>query len=97
VTPAPDDEMILESALAAKAGFIVTGDKKDLLRFRQLHGNPIVSPAEFPRQFACNKLDYGAVADLHRRASNARPPKAASPRIEGSGTSKRPGEIMAEI
>ena len=48
-TPDSDDEMILECALAAEAGFIVTGDKKHLLRLRQFQGIPIVSPAEFLR------------------------------------------------
>jgi len=51
-TPDPDDEMILECALAAEADFIVSGDKKHLLLLRQFQGIPIVSPAEFLRQLA---------------------------------------------
>ena len=51
-TPDPDDEMILECALAAEAGFIVSGDKKHLLALRQFQGIPIVSPAEFLRRLA---------------------------------------------
>ncbi len=51
-TPDPDDEMILECALAAEADFIVSGDKKHLLVLRQFQGIPIVSPAEFMRQLA---------------------------------------------
>ncbi len=51
-TPDPDDEMILECALAAEADFIVSGDKKHLLVLRQYQGIPIVSPAEFLRQLA---------------------------------------------
>ena len=51
-TPDPDDEMILECALAAEADFIVSGDKKHLLMLRQYQGIPIVSPAEFLRQLA---------------------------------------------
>jgi putative PIN family toxin of toxin-antitoxin system len=49
-TPDPDDEMILECALAAEADFIVSGDKKHLLPLREFQGIPIVSPAEFLRR-----------------------------------------------
>lgn len=49
-TPDPDDEMILECALAAEADFIVSGDKKHLLALRQFQGIPIISPAEFLRR-----------------------------------------------
>lgn len=49
-TADPDDEMILECALAAEADFIVSGDKKHLLVLRQFQGIPIVSPAEFLRR-----------------------------------------------
>ncbi len=49
-TPDPDDEMILECALAVEADFIVSGDKKHLLALRQFQGIPIVSPAEFLRR-----------------------------------------------
>ena len=51
-TPDPDDEMILECAVAGEADFIVSGDKKHLLVLRQYQGIPIVSPAEFLRQLA---------------------------------------------
>jgi len=51
-TPDPDDEMILECALASEADFIVSGDKKHLLALRQFEGIPIVSPAEFLRWLA---------------------------------------------
>jgi uncharacterized protein len=50
-TPDPDDEMILECALAAEADYIVSGDKKHLLPLRQFRGILIVSPADFLRQF----------------------------------------------
>ena len=53
-TPDPDDEMILECALAAEADFIVSGDKRHLLALRQYQGIPIVSPAEFLRRLAQN-------------------------------------------
>jgi putative PIN family toxin of toxin-antitoxin system len=48
----PDDEMILECALAAEADFIVSGDKKHLLALRQYQGIPIISPADFLRRLA---------------------------------------------
>lgn len=49
-TPDPDDEMILECALAAEADCIVSGDKKHLLALRRFRGIPIVSPSEFLRR-----------------------------------------------
>jgi len=49
-TPDPDDEMILECALAAEADYIVSGDKKHLLPLRRFRGFPIVSPSEFLRR-----------------------------------------------
>jgi len=48
----PDDEMILECALAAEADFIVTGDKKHLLPLRQFGEILIVSPSDFLRLLA---------------------------------------------
>lgn len=53
-TSDPDDEMVLECALAAEADFIVTGDKKHLLPLRQFRNIPIVSPAEFLRHLAAS-------------------------------------------
>lgn len=49
-TADPDDEMVLECALAGEADFIVTGDKKHLLPLRQFRDIPIVNPAEFLRR-----------------------------------------------
>ena len=49
-TPDPDDEMVLECALAAEADGIVSGDKKHLLPLRQFRGIPIVSPSDFLRR-----------------------------------------------
>ena len=46
-TTDPDDEMVLECALAAEADCIVTGDKKHLLPLKQFREIAIVSPAEF--------------------------------------------------
>ena len=51
-TPDPDDEMILECALAAEADFIVSGDKKHLLALRQFRDIPIVNSAEFLRRLS---------------------------------------------
>ena len=50
VTTDPDDEMILECALAAEADYIVSGDKKHLLALRQFRGIPIISPSDFLRR-----------------------------------------------
>jgi len=51
-TPDPDDEMILECALAAEVDYIVSGDKKHLLPLRRFRGIPIVSPSEFLRRLS---------------------------------------------
>lgn len=48
-TPDPDDEMILECALAGEADYIVTGDKKHLQALREFQNIRIVSPTEFVR------------------------------------------------
>ncbi len=48
-TPDPDDEMVLECALAGEADFIVTGDKKHLLPLREFRGTRIISPSDFLR------------------------------------------------
>ena len=48
-TPDPNDEMILECALAAEADAIVSGDKKHLLPLRKFQGIPILSPADLLR------------------------------------------------
>jgi uncharacterized protein len=45
--PDPDDEMVLECALAAEAAFIVSGDKRHLLALREFRGTRIVSCAAF--------------------------------------------------
>jgi putative PIN family toxin of toxin-antitoxin system len=48
--PDPDDEIILECALAAEADYIVSGDKRHLLALRQFRGILIISPADFLRR-----------------------------------------------
>ena len=42
----PDDNMLLECALAAQADFLVTGDE-DLLLLREFESTRIVTPAQF--------------------------------------------------
>ena len=48
-TPDPNDEMILECAIAAEAEAIVSGDKKHLLSLRKFRDIPILSPSDFLR------------------------------------------------
>ena len=49
-TADPDDEKILEAALAAEVDCIVSGDKKHLLSLKEYEGIPILSPTEFLRR-----------------------------------------------
>jgi hypothetical protein len=42
----PDDNRVLEAAVAGEADYIVTGDD-DLLRLREVHGTRICTPAQF--------------------------------------------------
>ena len=49
-TPDPNDEMVLECALAGEADVIVSGDKKHLLQLRKFRGIPILSPSDFLRR-----------------------------------------------
>lgn len=48
-TSDPNDEMILECALAGEADAIVTGDKRHLLPLRRFQGIPILCPSDFIR------------------------------------------------
>lgn len=41
------DNRVLEAALAGKADYIVTGDKRHLLPLKKFRGIPIISPREF--------------------------------------------------
>jgi putative PIN family toxin of toxin-antitoxin system len=43
----PDDDKVIECAVAAAASHIVSGDRKDLLPLKSYQGIEIVSPAEF--------------------------------------------------
>ena len=49
-TPDPNDEMVLECALAAEADVIVSGDKKHLLLLGKFRGIAIINPSEFLRR-----------------------------------------------
>ena len=46
-TPDPDDEMVLECALAAEANYLVSGDKKHLLPLREFRGIKIITADAF--------------------------------------------------
>lgn len=46
-TPDPDDELVLECALAADADYLVSGDKRHLLPLVRIRGVRIVDPATF--------------------------------------------------
>lgn len=43
------DNMVLEAAIAAKADFIISGDKKHLLSLKEFEGIKIISAADFIR------------------------------------------------
>jgi uncharacterized protein len=45
----PDDEMFIECAAAARADYLVTGDKGHLLSLKQAAGVPIVAASDFLR------------------------------------------------
>lgn len=47
ITQDPSDNIILEAALAAKADYIISGDKKHLLPLKTFQHIPIVSATEF--------------------------------------------------
>lgn len=48
-TADPDDEMFIECAVAARADYLVTGDKGHLLKLKQALGVPIVAASDFLR------------------------------------------------
>ena len=47
VTADPDDEMFIECAVAARADYLMTGDKGHLLALKQAGGVPIVAASKF--------------------------------------------------
>ena len=48
-TADPDDEIFIECAVAARADYLVTGDKGHLLKLKRAHDIPIVSASDFLR------------------------------------------------
>lgn len=48
-TADPDDEMFVECAVAARADYVVTGDKAHLLHLKQASGIPILAASDFLR------------------------------------------------
>lgn len=46
LSPDPDDDVFLETAVDGRATQLVTGDKADLLSLREIEGIPIVSASE---------------------------------------------------
>lgn len=46
LSPDPDDNAILATAIAKEADLLVTGDKSGLLALKSVHGIPIVTPRE---------------------------------------------------
>jgi putative PIN family toxin of toxin-antitoxin system len=45
----PEDDIVLECALRAKADYIVSGDKRHLLPLKEYQGIPILAPSDFLR------------------------------------------------
>lgn len=43
LSPDPDDDIILATAIAGKADYLVSGDKKDLLALKQAEGVAIIT------------------------------------------------------
>ena len=58
ITAKSDDNLILDCALAAKAEFLVTGDKKHILPIKQIGKTEIVSAAEFIEKLKIIKNDW---------------------------------------
>lgn len=44
LSPDPDDNFILATAIAGEADYLVTGDKRDLLSLADVQGIPIITP-----------------------------------------------------
>jgi len=50
------DNRIIECAVEARAGFIISGDKKHLLSLKRFEGIRIVSPVEFLKTIAPDRI-----------------------------------------
>ena len=46
LSPDPDDNMIIATALEGRANYLVSGDKKDLLSLGRVQNIPIITPRE---------------------------------------------------
>jgi len=46
LSPDPDDNLILATAIAGKADFIVSGDKGHMISLQEAEGIPIITPAQ---------------------------------------------------
>jgi uncharacterized protein len=52
LSPDPDDNVFLETAVDGRANFLVTNDKADLLSLRKVEGIPIVSASEAAKRLS---------------------------------------------
>ena len=43
LSPDPDDDMIIATAIAGKADYIISGDKRDMLSLKEVQGIPIIT------------------------------------------------------
>jgi putative PIN family toxin of toxin-antitoxin system len=43
LSPDPDDDLILATAIAGKADYIISGDKRDMLSLKEVQGIPIIT------------------------------------------------------
>lgn len=50
-SPDPDDDKFLSLAVEGKADYIITGDKGDLLSFKEISGIPIITAREAVEKF----------------------------------------------
>jgi uncharacterized protein len=55
ISPDPDDDMVLECAVAAEVDCLVTGDKKHLLPLGEVRGVTIITPARFLAMLAAGE------------------------------------------
>ena len=43
LSPDPDDDLIIATAIAGKADYIISGDKRDMLSLKEVQGIPIIT------------------------------------------------------
>ena len=61
--PDPDDEMFIEGAIAARADYVVTGDKSHLLALKKVLGIPIIAASDFSFCWVRPKIPHNSVPD----------------------------------